>query len=74
MKTVAIFPPAIYFLSATVVLLSLTLLAFVRIPQKIDADAEERVDGATRPHVDREQTLVEGVPEIDVHEEAPLLE
>jgi len=65
--TVAVFPPAIFFLSTGIVLVSFVLLSLVRVSdetvEQIIDDVEEQVDGAL-PIV-RDETLIDLNPEYD---------
>jgi len=49
-KSVAVFPPAIYYLSASILLVSFSLLGFVRVPketiEEVTSDTEEQVASA----------------------------
>jgi hypothetical protein len=58
-KTVAVFPPAIFFLSAGIVTVSFVLMSLVRITKgavEVTGDAEEEIASAHPPA--REETLI----------------
>lgn len=69
LHTVSWFPQAIFFTTAGTATISFVLLAFVRLPKDEDEEGgeegvllgaeEDHLDGAGRPHVDREETLVD---------------
>ena len=64
MKTVATFPKAIFFLSATVIALALVFLSFVRIDQfspqdDQEAQTQDNRTNASSTRLEREETLVD---------------
>ena len=71
MHTVRTFPRAIFFVTASVTLLSFISLCFIRIPkynQQLDAYAEpDPAVNSARPELDRERILVGSTSlEVDV--------
>lgn len=70
-RTVRVFPPAIFFLSSTTVFVSLVLLSLVRLPreacEEVADDAEDQVPSALNV-ARREDTLV--VPETELDDAA----
>jgi len=59
-QTVAVFPPAVFYLSAGIITVSFVLMSLVRIPrgavEEVTSDAEEEIASAHPPA--REETLI----------------